>query len=179
MLLVDGDEQGSAADFTALRGERAGYGMARCHGTDLRNRVIELSRNFDDTIIDVGGGDSGAMRAALLSADTVVIPVLPRVFDVWATSQMVDLVNEARAYNSGLVACAFINFSDTYSDLDTVNFLHNLRDVRVLLSKVGKRKIFSVAAERGKSVLEMPATNRTSKAQIEIRRLSAEIFGEK
>lgn len=179
VLLVDGDEQGSAADFTALRGEVPGYALVRCHGTELKNRVIELSRSVDDTIIDVGGTDSGALRAALLAADLVAIPVLPRVFDVWATEQMAELVNEARAFNSSLRACAFLNFADAYGscDAETITHLRELTGIDILSAKVGRRKPLSDNIAIGRGVIEARyAKPLVVKAQVEIRRLAAEIF---
>ena len=46
-LLVDADDQGSAADFTALRTEllgRAGYTVTRLRGREVRTEVEKLDR---------------------------------------------------------------------------------------------------------------------------------------
>lgn len=181
VLLIDGDEQGSAAGFSALRGPECGYTLIRCHGVELKNHVERRFRNFDDTIIDVGGGDSGALRAALLVADLVVVPVMPRVFDCWATSQMSDLVAEAQGYNQKLRAVAFLNCSEPLgsADVNAEAFIIGLENLKLLMSKIGKRKALATCAEAGKSVLEIKSSKNSVKAQVELRRLSAEIFGEK
>ena len=41
-----------------------------------------------DIVIDAGGRDSTALRAALVLADHVLIPLQPRSFDLWALNDM-------------------------------------------------------------------------------------------
>jgi chromosome partitioning protein len=180
VLLIDGDEQESAASFTALRGESPGYSLVRCHDVKLKGQIERQASKYDDIIVDVGGTDGGALRAALLVTDMVAIPVIPTVFDCWATSQMVDLVNEARQYNKDLRAVAFLNCCSPYGDssANATKFIESLDGVQVLNVRVGKRVSFSKYAEKGKSVLEARSSKLTVFAQVEIRRLSAEIFGE-
>jgi hypothetical protein len=104
---VDGDEQGTALTFTELRAERlgeAGYTAVALTGAALRSQVRQLAPKYDDIIIDVGGRDTGSLRAALTVADTLLVPVQPRSFDVWALDQVAALVAEAREINEGLRA---------------------------------------------------------------------------
>ena len=99
LLLVDGDEKGTALTFTQLRAERlgeAGYTAVALTGAALRSQVRQLASKYDDIIIDVGGRDTGSLRAALTVADTLLVPVQPRSFDVWALDQVSALVAEAR-----------------------------------------------------------------------------------
>src|SRR5690349_7232811 len=99
VLLVDGDEQGTAITFTQLRTERLGkpgYTAVSLTGAALRTQVRQLALKYDDIIIDVGGRDTGSLRAALTVANIVLVPVQPRSFDVWALDQVAVLVKEAR-----------------------------------------------------------------------------------
>ena len=115
LLLVDGDEQGTALTFTQLRAERlgqAGYTAVALTGAALRSQVRQLATKYDDIIIDVGGRDTGSLRAALTVADTLLVPVQPRSFDVWALDQVSALVAEAREINEGLRAVAVLNGAD-------------------------------------------------------------------
>ena len=62
VLLVDGDEQGTAATFTELRTEllgEAGYTAIALRGAAVRTQVRQLAGKYDDIIIDVGGRDTG------------------------------------------------------------------------------------------------------------------------
>jgi chromosome partitioning protein len=78
-------------------------------GAALRTQVHQLAPKYDDTIIDVGGRDTGSLRAALTVAHTLLIPVQPRSFDIWAVDHMADLVKEAREINADLRALAVLN----------------------------------------------------------------------
>jgi chromosome partitioning protein len=48
-------------------------------------------------------------RAAIMASDLVLIPVQPSPYDVWATSDIVGLVNEARTFKDRLEALMVIN----------------------------------------------------------------------
>ena len=47
-------------------------------------QVQQQSSKFDDVIIDAGGRDSTALRAALVLSDVLLVPFQPRSYDVWA-----------------------------------------------------------------------------------------------
>jgi chromosome partitioning protein len=69
VLLIDGDEQGTALAFTDLRTTRKegppGYTAVALHGANLRTQVRQLARKYSDIVIDVGGRDTESMRAGL------------------------------------------------------------------------------------------------------------------
>ena len=91
VLLVDGDEQGSASLFSQLRTEQldqCGYTAVGLHGAAVRTQVRQLAPKYHDVIIDVGGRDTGSLRAALTVANVLLVPVQPRRFDIWALDQM-------------------------------------------------------------------------------------------
>ena len=115
VLLIDGDEQHTAVTFTDLRTEllgAPGYTAVSLQGAALRTQVRQLAPKYDDIIIDVGGRDTGSLRAALLVSQTLLIPVQPRSFDIWAVDQMAELVKEAREINADLYALAVLNAAD-------------------------------------------------------------------
>src|SRR5690348_10004633 len=102
VLLVDGDEQGSASLFSQLRADlvgACGYTAVGLHGAALRTQVRQLASKYDDIVIDVGGRDTGSLRAALTVAQVLLVPVQPRSFDVWAMDQVAALLTEAREIN--------------------------------------------------------------------------------
>src|SRR3954470_9987290 len=116
VLLVDGDEQGTAVSFTDLRNEELGapgYTAVGLQGAAVRTQVRQLASKYADIVIDVGGRDTGSLRAALTVSDKLLVPVQPRTFDVWALDQVAALVAEAREINPGLQALAFLNAADT------------------------------------------------------------------
>src|SRR3546814_6464997 len=81
-------------------------------GAALRSQVRQRAAKYDDISIDVGGRDTCSRRAALTVADTLLVPVQPRSFDVCALDQVAALVAEAREINEGLRAVAVLHGAD-------------------------------------------------------------------
>ena len=88
VLLVDGDTQGSAQTAIAVRTEAARQPAVACvqfaEGRVLRDQVPR----YQDVLIDAGGRDSSALRAALFLTDVLLVPFLPRSLDVWALADI-------------------------------------------------------------------------------------------
>ena len=159
MLLVDGDEQHTAVTFTELRAEQlgnAGYTAVSLQGSALRSQLRQLAPNYDDIIIDVGGRDTGSLRAALTVSDTLLIPVQPRSFDIWAVDHMAELVKEAREINPPLRALVLLNAADAQGtdNADAQEALQEVPGITLLPLIIGRRKAFPNAASGGKAVTE-------------------------
>ena len=159
VLLVDGDEQGSATLFSQLRAEQVGscgYTAVELHGAAVRTQVRQLAPKYGDVIIDVGGRDTGSLRAALTVSDLLLIPVQPRSFDIWAIDQMAALVAEAREINPGLRAQAFLNAADPQGrdNADAREALQDAKGIECLEATIIRRKAFPNAASRGQGVIE-------------------------
>ncbi len=180
VLLIDADNQGSSADFTALRTEQlgnAGYAVARLLGREVRSEVSKMRPKFDEIIIDVGGRDSEGLRAALTVADAVLIPVLPSSFDVWSFSSMVGLAREARVINPDLRALAVLNAADAQGsdNREARELLKETEGVEALSCQLGRRKAYRNAAAQGRSVIDM--TPKDPKAIEELNALVAAVYG--
>lgn len=180
VLLVDADNQGSSADFTALRTEQlgeAGYAVARLLGREVRSEVSKMRPKFDEIIIDVGGRDSEGLRAALTVADAVLIPVLPSSFDVWSFSSMVGLAREARVINPELRVLAVLNAADAQGsdNREARELLKETEGVEALSCQLGRRKAYRNAAAQGRSVIDM--TPKDPKAIEELNALVAAVYG--
>src|SRR3712207_4073368 len=160
VLLVDGDEQGSAAMFTQVRSDQLtepDYTMVQLHGAALRQQVRQLQAKYDDIIIDVGGRDTGSLRAALTIADVVLVPFLPRSVDLWASSQIAGLIEEARVLNPNLCALSVLNAADAQGsdNADAISVLANIQGIKPLPVLIVRRKALPNAFSIGRSVLEL------------------------
>ena len=91
-------------------------------------QVRQLAPKYADIVIDVGGRDTGSLRAALTVADVVLIPVKPRSFDLWGVDQTAELVREAREINDRLRAVAVLNEADPQGK-DNQTAMEALREV--------------------------------------------------
>ena len=179
LLLVDGDEQGTAMAFTQLRTDRlgtAGYTAVALTGAAIRSQVRQLAGKYDDIIIDVGGRDTGSLRAALTVADALLVPLAPRSFDVWALDQVAVLVKEAREINEPLRACAVLNGADPQGGDNeaAAQVMAEAEGIEVLPVTIVRRKAFPNAAAEGRAVLEH--TPRDPKAIEELTALIGQIM---
>jgi chromosome partitioning protein len=175
VLLVDGDEQGTASLFTQLRADtlgQPGYTSVVLQGAAVRTQVRQLAPKYQDTIIDVGGRDTGSLRAALTVADALLVPVQPRSFDVWALDQVAALVKEAREINPDLRAMAFLNAADAQGrdNAEAQESLGEVAGIDGLAAMLVRRKAFPNAAAQGRAVTE--AQPRDAKAVEELTALA-------
>jgi chromosome partitioning protein len=160
ILLIDGDEQQTAMAFTELRNTnlngKAGYTAVALQGAAIRTQVRQLAPKYGDIVIDVGGRDTGSLRAALTVADTVLIPVQPRSFDLWGVDQTAELVKEAREINDHLRAITVLNAADAQGrdNDDAATALRDIEGLEYAPTPIVRRKAFPNAAASGLSVLE-------------------------
>lgn len=174
VLLVDGDEQGTAAGFTVLRTEQKGgpgYTAVTLLGAALRTQVKQMSSKYDDIIIDCGGRDTGSFRAALTVTDRLLVPVQPRSFDVWALEQVQALVEEARTINEDLQPYLVLSIADPVGrdNAEAAEVLTGTEGFHYLKTAIVRRKAWPNAAASGLSVLEY--TPRDAKAIAELNSL--------
>lgn len=179
VLLVDGDEQGSASLFAQLRSDQVtgnAYTTVGLYGAAVRTQVRQIAPKYGDIIIDVGGRDTGSLRAALTVSSVLLVPVQPRTFDVWAADQVAALVAEAREINPELRALAFLNAADAQGkdNADAREALAEVPGIQVLEAIIVRRKAFPNAASQGRSVIE--AQPRDTKAIEEITALAEIAF---
>ena len=185
VLLIDGDaKQGTALAFTELRAaheDAPAYTAVALDGANIRTQVRQLRGRYAHVIIDVGGRDSGSLRAALTVADLVVIPSPPRTFDMWGVEDTAELVREARELNPKLRAVALISRADSAgsANQEAREALAGLDGIEVSPCQLGQRKAYSNSADKGWGVLEyIDNSNREGalKAREEFAALLASLF---
>lgn len=183
--LIDGDRQGTATAAIATRAEAGQLPGIACaqypDGTTLRAQVQQQVSKWDDIIIDVGGRDSTALRAALVLADILLVPFAPRSYDVWALDDMAGLVDEARSVRDGLQAYAVMNQADpgqhSTDNADAAAAVAEVSQFVYLPTSIRRRKAFSNASGAGLSVSEMAPKD--AKAVAEMAALMAALFTDK
>jgi len=161
VLLIDADDQETATDFTVLRNERlqegAGYTSIKLTGAAVRTETLRLAGKYNTIIIDTGGRDTTSQRAALSIADVLLVPFVPRSFDIWTLEKVSSLVAEMRAANPHLAAYVFINRADPrgQDNDETAEVLKEATGLEFITTPLGSRKAYSNAAAQGLSVLEL------------------------
>lgn len=156
--LIDGDRQQTS--ITAITGRaESGKPMiaaaAYADGATLRAQVTQQGGGFDHIVIDAGGRDSSALRAALTVSDVVLIPFLPRSFDLWAIDDMAQLLEQTRAVHD-IRALAFLNSADPQGkdNVEAVEAVKGVQGIELLPATLNRRKAFAHASGAGMHVDE-------------------------
>jgi chromosome partitioning protein len=142
----------------------------------LRHQIGLLKTKYQDIVIDVGGKDSNALRAALTVTDVLLIPIAPESVEIWAIDDIVDLVTEARSLNDFRVVGVLNRAKSAGSDnTDALAVIREYSAIELIDCQLGNRSIFSSAFGRGQSVTEYRPLNR--KAVDELGSLMRGIYG--
>jgi chromosome partitioning protein len=181
VLLVDGDRQGSVQTAVAIRAEANRQPVPACvqyaEGNVLRAQVQRQAGKYEDVVIDAGGRDNTALRAALVLSDVILVPFLPRSVDVWAFRDIAALLEEARSLRESLQAFAVLNAADPGISSDNTDALAALSDfpqLTPLSVRVGRRKAFANALGLGLAVTELMP--RDPKACVELEDLTCIVY---
>jgi len=180
--LIDGDRQGTAQMAISIRAEAGHSPGIACatypDGPTLRAQVQQQGGKFDDIIIDAGGRDSTALRAALVLSDVLLVPFQPRSYDVWALNDIAALVDEARSVRDGLRAFAVLNCADpgehSTDNAEAAAAVAEVPQFEYLPTPLRRRKAFANAAGAGLCVLELKPQD--SKASDELNVLVSALF---
>lgn len=170
--LIDADRQGTASTALAIRGEAGKLpAIATAHypeGGALRTQLQHQRGKFQDIIIDAGGRDSTALRAALVLSDLILVPFQPRSIDVWAVADIAALIKEARAVRDGLEAFAVLNLADSQGtdNVEAAEALADYPEIQYLNTPIKRRKSIANAAGSGMSVLEYQPTDVKANAEL-------------
>lgn len=178
--LIDADRQGTASTALAIRGEAGKLpAIATAHypeGGALRTQLQHQRGKFQDIVIDAGGRDSTALRAALVLSNLILVPFQPRSIDVWAVADIAALIKEARAVRDGLQAFAVLNLADSQGSDNTeaAEALADYPEIQYLNTPIKRRKSIANAAGSGMSVLEYQPVD--AKANAELNALLSAIY---
>lgn len=164
--LVDGDPQRTAHSALAVRAQSDITPMLACSaytdGKLLRTQVQQQANKYDTVVIDVGGRDNGALRAALVVADIFLVPFAPSTFDVWALNDVSALIEEVHTIREGPEAYAILNMADPKDTPDNRAAIAAVRDMPELLyldTPLVDRKAYANATGEGRSVLDYAPVN--------------------
>lgn len=171
--LIDADRQGTSHLAMQARAQAGHLPFIPCDhihdGEALHAKVLAEARNYDDVLIDAGGRDSAALRAALLVSDLLVIPTAPRAFDFWALDDMLPILELVRTTNPTLRARVMLSCADTVGkDNDAAaKALASYEGIEYMDAPVTRRKSIAVAAAQGMSVLEAKPKDKKAIAEIQ------------
>ena len=173
VLLVDSDKQGSARDWSAVNESNP----VTVIGLDRPTLDRDLKNISDKDFVVIDGSPQATDLAvsAIKAADFVLIPVQPSPYDIWATSDLVDLVKQRIEMTDNKLKSAFvvsraIKNTKIGSEVSEVLIEYGLP---VLNAKIVQRIAYPNSAAIGKTVFETESKN--SDAVAEMNALATEV----
>ena len=154
VLVADTDRQGILSMALAQREAGPILPFARLpEGDQLRQQVKLATPDYDDVFIDVGASDTRTLRVALALADFILVPVVPRTFDVWGTDGFGDLLGDVQAAAPDVVIRGFVNRAEKRGG-DNAAACGALEGLQMLPAMVSDYKTVSNLAGQGLAAVE-------------------------
>jgi len=156
VLLIDSDPQGSARDWhAASEGE-----LLPVVGLDrptLDKDLKAISDGYDWIIIDGAPQAHDLAVSAIKAADLILIPVQPSPYDIWATSDLVDLIKERQALTDGKPRAAFVVSRQIQGTLLAADVREALEgyELPILTGSTTQRVVYANSATTGSTALDL------------------------
>ena len=181
VLLIDTDKQGSASAWASVRDENKDVKRVACvqkFGSSIGKEIRSLSEKYSDILIDAGGQNSQELRASMVVADKMYIPIQAGQFDVWTLGLMDQLVSQVKILNPQLEVRVLINRASTNPSMteieDVFQVMSEFENLQISSAILKERVSYRKAAKEGSSVVEL--VKQDGKASDEIQFLYNEIY---
>lgn len=174
VLLIDADPQGSSRDWAAIREDEPPFSVVGLDRPTIHRDLPKLSEGYDHVVIDSPPRVTDLARSAMMAAELVVIPIQPSPYDVWAASDVIELVKEAMVFKENLQAVFVINrkIVNTAIGRDVVEAISDYA-IPIAKNHICQRVAFAESAATGQTVMEL---NRFSTASKEVKALVKELL---
>lgn len=181
ILLLDADPQGTTTDWVKERDanqDLKSIPSVQAAG-NIRQVLDDLSKRYQDILIDAGGQDSEALRSAMTIATHMLLPFRPKRRDLKTLIHVDQLIRLAKAVNPTLITNAVITQCPTLPSQ-----VQRILDAKEACESFGiiplkqfttNRNVYDDADENGLSVFEL---NTDKKAVSEIEQLAIEFLGD-
>jgi chromosome partitioning protein len=180
VLLLDADPQGTTTDWIKERDDNLDLKSipAVQAAGNIRHVLMDLSKRYQDIIIDAGGQDSEALRSAMTIATHMLLPFRPKRRDLKTLVHIEKLIKLAKAVNPNLKTSAVITQCPTLPSqsqriLDAKDACESFGLI-ALNQFTTNRNVYDDADENGLSVFEVESD---PKAKAEIESIAIEFFG--
>jgi chromosome partitioning protein len=154
-LLVDSDSQGSALRWHEESGGEL-IDLTCLPVNTLDKDVIKFKDRYERIIIDGIPRVSPLTICAIKAADVILIPVQPSPYDIWATEDLVRLVQERIQITEGKLKAAFVvcrSIKRTILGREIAEQLYFLH-LPVFEAQTNQRQEYAKSVQEGRTVLE-------------------------
>jgi chromosome partitioning protein len=182
VLMVDCDPQRTTSDWIQARNSDPSLPAINCiqlYGK-IRNDLISLAQHYDYVVVDCGGQDNLALRAAMSVADHVVIPLRPKRRDLKTVPHMEDMLSTCKMVNPKMLASFVMTQCPSLPNqarriLEAKEVCTSF-GINVLNALTYNRNVYDDSEELGSSVIEIDPEG---KAAIEMIAIAEELMAMK
>ncbi|TLU67633.1 chromosome partitioning protein ParA [Thalassotalea litorea] len=179
VLIADCDPQRTTSDWIQARNNDPDLVTINCiqlYGK-IRNDLLSLNEHYDYVIVDCGGQDNLALRAAMSVAQHVLIPLRPKRRDIKTAPHMEDMLSTCKMVNPKMIASFVItqcpSLPNQAGRIIEAKEVCSSYGINVLDSVTYNRNIYDDSEEKGTSVFEAEPNG---KAADEIRAIANEFL---
>jgi len=174
VLLIDTDRQGSTLDWQGVREAEPLFHVVGIPRETVHQEIVTLQEGYDYVIIDSPPHSAAILRSVLVASDHFLIPISPSAMDVWASREVVTLIQEVLSFKEGLTSQFVVNrrIGKSIIGKDIKEAVGQL-GLPVAHSSISQRVIYAESMSRGMLVSEY---DHKSKAALEIEQLATEVM---
>ena len=174
VLLIDADSQASALDWKNAREENS-FPVVGIPKPTIHKDITNISKGYDWVVIDGPPHANAVAKSAIAAADVVLIPVQPSPYDVWASREIVALIEEVKTLKDDLKAAFVVNrkIVGTAIGRDVSKALADY-SIGMMKASICQRVGFAESAGSGKTVIE---TDKYGQGAREVKALVKELMG--
>lgn len=175
VLLVDSDPQGSARDWNEENGGEL-FPVVGLDRETLPKDLEKIKSSYDVIIIDGAPQIAKLSAAAVRASDFILIPCQPSPYDIWATSDLIDIIKTRQSILNGNPKSAFVIsrvIKNTKLEKEVKQALDTY-SMPILNAFTAQRVIYSTTASEGKTVFlnePNPAANEIIQIRDEIKEM--------
>jgi len=175
VVLIDADKQATSSTWASLRDENP-FPVVAMPRENMAREAIELSRNYDFTIIDAPPHAEAIMRACIIAADFVIMPIEPSGPSAWAKDETVKQIQQAATFKETLKRAFVVSrkIGNTVIGRDIRGMVED-SGIPVLKTDIEQRVAQAEALTLGKTIFEYGAKG-AKEARDEIEALTKEIM---
>ena len=166
VLLVDADPQLSVLSWADIRETPLPFSVMGMPKTAMKEALpkMKINGNLYFIVIDGAPRMTDLARAAIISSDFIIMPMQPSGYDLWATNELIQMVEEAKIYKSNLITAVVLNrvVGNTILAREmTKNMQEN--NWQFFDTNIHQRQLYSLAATQGLTVFDVDSKSESAK----------------
>lgn len=173
VLLVDSDKQGSSRDWQSAEPNNP-IPLLVSDQVSIDKDLKKVIEKYNYIIIDGSPQATEIAVATIRASDFILIPMQPSPFDIWASSNLIELVKQGERANpklkAGIVLTRLVKNTKIGNEVSQI--IHDF-ELPVLNSAISQRTCYPYSASLGQTIFdtERPSSDPVS----EINALANEI----